>query len=63
MQESSNPQGKSQPTTDAERRKQADQRRPMIMRRILIWNMDEKVDLEKRFREQLARKQLTEEAG
>jgi hypothetical protein len=57
----SNPQGNKFPITDEARRKQADERRPMIIRRILVWDMDEKVDLEKRFREQLARKQLTED--
>jgi hypothetical protein len=30
----------------------------MIMRRILVWSMDEKLDLEERFRKQLERKQL-----
>jgi hypothetical protein len=50
-----NPQGKTQPSTDEERRKQADERRPMIMRRMLVWDMNEKVDLETRFRKQLAR--------
>ena len=51
------PQG-NQPKTDEERRKQADERRPMIMRRILVWDMDEKLDLEELFRKQLARKEL-----
>jgi hypothetical protein len=43
------------PPDDEARRKQADGRRPMIMRRILVWDMDEKLDLEDRFRKQLAR--------
>jgi hypothetical protein len=49
------------PATDEERRKQADGRRPMMMRRILVWDMDEKLDLEARFRRQLERKQLSHE--
>jgi hypothetical protein len=58
-------QGNSQPNNDfppddEARRKQADERRPMIMRRILVWDMDEKLDLEDRFRRQL-RGELTDE--
>ena len=52
-QNASNPQGKPQPKTDEERRKQANERRPMIMRRMLVFNMDEKIDLDALLRKQL----------
>jgi hypothetical protein len=37
----------AQPKNDEERRKQADARRPLIMRRILICGMDDPLDLDR----------------
>ena len=50
-----NPVGKSIPRTDEERRKQADTRRPMLFRKMLVFDMDEKIDLDDLLRKQLNR--------
>ena len=41
------------PSSDEERRKAADTRRPMLFRRMLVFDMDEKVDLDALLRKQL----------
>jgi hypothetical protein len=44
---------KAMPKTDEERRKQADTRRPMLFRKMLMFDMDEKIDLDDLLRKQL----------
>ena len=42
-----------QPNNDEERRKQADTRRPMLFRKMIMFDMDERVDLDNLLRKQL----------
>ena len=42
-----------QPNNDEERRKQADTRRPMLFRKMIMFDMDERIDLDNLLRKQL----------
>ena len=55
-----NPEGKPIPQTDEERRKLADGRRPALFKRMLVFDMDEHVDLDALLRKQLHGKEQSD---